>query len=367
MEVARKASVVLFWNKNNITVKITPYLSQVTYTDHEEEATDEIQLTLDNTSGVWFEDWYPTSGDTLQLYIGYEDRQIDTGLFEVDDITLTGPPDQITVKAISAGISKALRTRNNKAFEEQSLKQIALFFCHKHGFTLIDGSNKLSQIWLDRKTQENKTDLAFLSDLAKEYGFMFTVKGLKMVFISYYDLENVASVTEIDKTQISSYDLNEKTFDTYAQAEIRQRNPKKGKLIIVNNTYDGWGTTVKEKLIVSGSVSTASQAEAKVKGGLWGKNKYKQSGNIIIPGDPLMVAGNNFDLTGFGAASGKYHIPTSTHTIDSNGGYTTSLEIRKTGTIPKPKRIPRTSKPKKSTSAMAYDSLGEENEYEENN
>ncbi len=362
--VARKARVQLFWNKKTLTNQIAPYVSSVTYTDHEEEATDEIQLQLDNTTGIWLNDWYPTEGDTLQLYIGYQDKQIDSGLFEVDDIALSGPPDQITVKAISAGISKALRTRNNKAFEEQSLRQIALFFCHKHGFTLIDGSNKLSQIWLDRKTQENKTDLAFLSDLAKEYGFMFTVKGLKMVFISYYDLENVASVTEIDKTQISSYDLNEKTYDTYASGQIKQRNRKKGKLIVCN--VDNMLTTAKsDKAIFYGSVASTAQAEAKVKGGLWGKNKYKQSGNIVIPGEPLMVAGNNFDLTGFGAASGKYHIPTSIHTIDAAGGYTTSLEIRKTGSIPKPKRIPRTSTPKKTTSETAFDSLGEETESEE--
>jgi len=360
MEVARKADITLFWNKNNVTNKIKQYVSSVTYTDHEEEATDEISLVLDNTSAVWFEDWYPAEGDTLQLYIGYHQLQIDSGLFEVDDVTLSGPPDQITIKAISAGISKALRTKNSKAFEEQTLKQIALYFCRKHGFTLIDGSNMLSQIWLDRKTQNTKTDLAFLSELAKEYGFMFTVKGQKMVFISYHDLEEVASVTEIDKTQLSSYELNEKTFDTYSSGEIKQRNRKKGKLVVYNidNILSGGN----DKAIFFGSVASSSQAEAKVKGGLWGKNKYKQSGTITGPGDPQMVAGNNFDLTGFGMGSGKYHIPTSTHTIDSSGGYTMSLEIRKTGSIPKPKRVPRVKQEKPTTSETAFDSLGEEKE-----
>jgi len=360
MEIARKAAITLFWNKNNVTSKIQQYVSSVSYTDHEEEATDEISLVLDNTNAIWFEDWYPAEGDTLQLYIGYQDKQVDSGLFEVDDITLSGPPDQITIKAISAGISKALRTRNNKVFEEQTLKQIALYFCRKYSFTLVDGSNMLSQIWLDRKTQENKTDLAFLSELAKEYGFMFTIKGQKMVFISYYDLENTASVAEIDKTQVSTYDLNEKTFDTYAGGQIRQRNRKKGKLVTYNiNNILSSGN---DKAIFTGSVASSSQAEAKVKGGLWGKNKYKQSGTITAPGDPQMVSGNNFDLTGFGMGSGKYHIPTSTHTIDGSGGYTMSLEIRKTGSIPKPKRVPRVKQEKPTTSETAFDSLGEEKE-----
>jgi uncharacterized protein len=357
-ETARKPTIQVFWNKNNVSNQIEKYASKITFHDHEEEATDEIDLVLDNTSGIWFEEWYPNQGDTLKLRLGYQDQLIDTGLFQVDEINLSGVPDQITIKAIAAGVTLALRTRNNKAFEEQTLKQIALYFCKKHSFELVDGSNMLSQINLDRKTQEMKTDLAFLSDLAKEYGFLFSIKGSKMVFISYYDLENTDSVTEVDKTQLTDYSITEKTFDTYASAEIRQRNPKKGKLITSNNSYDGWGTAVHEKLIVSGSVSTASQAEAKVKGGLWGKNKYKQSGIITIPGEPLLIAGQNFDLTGFGNGSGKYHVVTSTHTIDQSG-YTTSLEIRKTGTIPKPKRVPRVSKPTKSTEEQVQEDTGE--------
>lgn len=366
MEVARKVAVTVFWNKKNITNKIEQYISNVRYTDHEEEATDEVELVLDNTSAIWFEDWYPAEGDTLQLYIGYEDKQIDTGLFEVDDITLSGPPDQITIKAISAGISKALRTRNNKAFEEQTLRQIALYFCKKHGFSLVDGSNMLSQINLDRKTQENKTDLDFLSNLAKEYGFMFTIKGSKMVFISYYDLENVASVGEIDKTEVSTYSINEKTHDTYSAGVLNSRNPRKGKVISVNVNYEDWsGKRVNDNMIISGHVSSNGHAEVKVKGGLWSKNKYKQSGTITIPGDPTKVAGVNFDLTGFGLGSGKYHIPTSTHSIDS-GQYTTELEIRKTGTIPKPKRVPKMKKEKQTMTESAYESTGEWSLLDEN-
>jgi hypothetical protein len=358
-EASRKPAVKVFWNKNNVTTQIEKYTSKITFHDHEEDASDELELVMDNTSGIWFEDWYPTTGDTLQLYVGYQDKLIDTGLFEVDEITLNGMPDQITIKAISAGITQALRTRNNKAFEQQTLKQIAQYFCNKHGFTLVDGSNMLNQIWLDRKTQENKTDLAFLSELAKEYGFMFSIKGVKMVFISYYDMENTTSVAEIDKTQLKDYNITEKTYDTYASAEIRQRNPKKGKLITMNNSYQDWsGNTVKEKLVVSGSVSSAPQAEAKVKGGLWNKNKYKQSGTVTLVGEPLLIAGQNIDLTGLGLASGKYHVPSSTHTIDQSS-YVTLLEVRKTGTIPKPKRVPRTKPPKPTTAETAQEDTGE--------
>ena len=105
-------------------------------------------------------------------------------MFLILGVSITGIV--IEIKTIASWITKALRTRNNKAFEAMSLKQVALFFCGKHGLTLVDKSSiSISQINLERKTQENKTDLAFLSELAKEYGFLFSVKGNQLVFIDY--------------------------------------------------------------------------------------------------------------------------------------------------------------------------------------
>jgi phage protein D len=360
VEVARKVAAKVIYNNKDITSEITPYLSRLEYSDKEEGASDELTLTIDNASGIWFEDWYPTQGDTIQAYMGYEDEMIDCGLYQVDEITVSGAPDIIEIKAISAGITKELRTRNNKAFENLTLLGIAKFFCNKHNLTLIDGASlKLSQIYIDRKTQEEKTDLAFLSELAKEYGFLFSIKGDKLVFVDYYTLDNAASTFELDKTQLSQYSLTNKMYDTYASAVFKKRDPKKGK--IISNEYSDWnGGKNTEELVLDGKASSNQQAEAKVKSGLWGKNKYKESGNLAIEGYPRAISGTNFDLIGLGLPSGQYHIPSSTHSIQGMSTYTTSLEIRKTGTIPKPRRVPNTNvKKEKTQEDIVNESLNE--------
>jgi phage protein D len=364
-EIARQGKVIINWNGKNITADISPYISSVNYTDKEEGESDEINITLDDTEGLWSGDWYPTEGDTIELYLGYEDKLMNCGLFQVDEITFTGPPHQLEVKGIAAGISQSLRTRNSKAFEEQTLKQIAQYFCKKHGLTLVDNTKSmLSQINMDRKTQEEKTDLAFLSELATEYGFIFSVRGNQLIFTSYYELDNADSVKEIDRNQISSYSIKEKTYDTYASAKISKRNSNQSVLVEWKEDYNGTRTK-SDVLVIDGKASTTKQAEVKVKAGLWNKNKFKQSGSVNdLPGDPELVSGINFDLTGFGYMSGKYHITVSSHSISGDGAYTTSLEIRKTGSIPKVKTVPKQAKQTDSVNDVNnydYEQTSEEN------
>jgi uncharacterized protein len=364
-ELARQGKVIINWNGKNVTEEISKYNSSVSYSDKEEGESDEITLVMDDTEGLWSGDWYPTEGDTVELFIGYADKMLNCGLFQVDEITFSGKPDIIEIKAIAAGITKKLRTRNSKAFEEQTLRQIALYFCNKHGLTLIDQTKSmLSQINLDRKTQEEKTDLAFLSELATEYGFIFSVRGNKLIFTSYYELDNAESVKEIDKNQLSNYSIKEKTYDTYASGAISQRDSKTGKVVKWEAT-EVLDVKVSDKVLFTGRVENKLQAEAKVKGGLWNKNKFKQSGSLNdLPGDPELISGVNFDLTGLGNISGKYHITVSTHTITGEGSYTTSLEIRKTGSIPKVKAVPKVKAEKDSQydeNLDDYEETSEEN------
>jgi hypothetical protein len=354
---ARQGKVIIQWNGVNVTDQVSRFASSITYTDHEEEASDELTLQMDNGQGLWSGDWYPSEGDTLQVYLGYSDALIDCGLFEVDEITLSGPPDMIEVKCIAAGITKALRTKTSKAFQSQTLRQIAQYFCSKHGFTLIDDtSGMLSQINMSRKTQDEKTDLQFLSELATEYGFIFSVRGTKMVFTSYYNLDNADSVGALDKNQLSAYSLTAKTYDTYSIGNISRRDSKSNKVVAWKAT-DTLQTAVSDQALFSGRVENSQQAEMKVKGGLWRKNKFKQAGRLNdIPGDPALVSGVNMDLTGLGALSGKYHITTATHVISGDGAYTTSLEVRLTGSIPQVKRVPKT----RAEATSQYDANGDD-------
>lgn len=117
MEALEKVIAKITVNGKNVTADVSPYLSRLSYADKEEAESDDLTLTFEDTAGHWQNGWYPEQGDTLEVSIGTPDAPLDCGLFEIDEIGLEFPPDTVTIKAIGAAISKALRSRNSKAFE----------------------------------------------------------------------------------------------------------------------------------------------------------------------------------------------------------------------------------------------------------
>ena len=85
----------------------------------------------------------------------------------------------------------------------------------------------------------------------------------------------------------------------------------------------------KDRIVIRGQAENDGQAKAKTECTLKNKNKEKITGSFSVPGNPKLVAGVNIELTGIGAFSGKWHIVSSTHTIDTSGGYITDVEVRK--------------------------------------
>ena len=218
METLEKVIAKITVNGKNVTADVSPYLSRLSYADKEEAESDDLTLTFEDTTDHWKNGWYPEQGDTLEVSIGTPDAPLDCGLFEIDEIGLEFPPDTVAIKAIGAAISKALRSKNSKAFEKQSLKQIAQYFATKHGLKLVGNVSDLQKIEVERKTQEKQTDLAFLSRLAREYGIVFSVRGDQLVFMDTEELESQPVVMTIHKNELSRASFTDKT-----QYEDQQR------------------------------------------------------------------------------------------------------------------------------------------------
>lgn len=318
-------------NGKDITNDLTGHLISVDYEDKAEGASDEVSITLHDVDGLWKGDWYPKKCDTLQVSIGYDTQLMDCGTFEIDEIELSGPPDTVSIRGLAAGISKAVRTKKSKGYDNQTLKQIAEKVAGENGLT-VEGT--VPDIKFTRITQHRETDLSFLKRISYEYGCLFSVRDKKLIFTSVFDIHKANKVAEIDRTEMSSYSFKDKAVNVYQKAVVKFHNPTDNKVQSADVPYSYVGEdfeqpAAKDTYEIRTKAETKPQAEQKAKAAIVKSLTKQFEGRITVPGNPLLVAGNNINVNGLGNLSGKYHIETSHHTITRGGGYVTTINLKK--------------------------------------
>ncbi|KJD45977.1 phage late control protein, partial [Paenibacillus terrae] len=113
---ARRAQVVINYNGKDITKELSGYLLDFTYTDAEPGTLDDLQINLEDKARKWSGPWSPSEGDRIIAYIktiGWdkpgEIKRLNCGSFEVDSIDFAGPPDTVSIKAVSLPVSTNVR------------------------------------------------------------------------------------------------------------------------------------------------------------------------------------------------------------------------------------------------------------------
>lgn len=163
------------------------------------------------------------------MYIGYVgEKLLNCGVFEIDEIEFSTPPDVLIVKAIATGITKSLRQNNSVAYENKNLKQIANEIAKKHNLTLV---GEIDDIRVERITQNKQRDLTFLKTLAEQYGYIFKITDNQLVFYKTQKLIDAKSAKIINRSECSRINLREKTSQNYKAVTVSYHNPKTGKTI----------------------------------------------------------------------------------------------------------------------------------------
>jgi len=342
MTTARSPKFKIKYEGKDITTDLSNYLISVDYSDKARGESDELQILLADPDGLWRNGWWPTKGDKLNLDFGYDDLLTDAGTFSIDEIELNGPPDIVAIKGVASWITTAMRTRESKAYEGQTLKQIAEAVAKKHNLQLV---GRILTLRIARSTQNRETDLEYLKRLADEFGYQFSIKGNKLVFESIFEIEKGLPVVTLDRSNLMNYTLRDKALQTYKKAVVKYHDPKEKKVVEseASEVQGAGGESFKEPtaadtLEIRTKAEDKAQAEQKAKVALYRSRSNQVEGSLTVVGNPFLVAGNNFELTDMGELSGRYHIMESRHNMDKSGGYITSLEVKRVGYVVKEKK-----------------------------
>lgn len=84
---ARRTEILVTFESVDISTEVNKYLISATYTDNEEDKTDDFQLTLDDRDGVWLNEWLNTPEQPAAA------PAADSGGWKIgDEVTVTGQP-----------------------------------------------------------------------------------------------------------------------------------------------------------------------------------------------------------------------------------------------------------------------------------
>ena len=325
MEKIRQVKPKIVYSKKDITKDLAPYLLSLTYTDYAHGKADDLELRLADPEKLWLSDWYPVKGDKIEASLEVEGVTLRCGMFEVDEIEVSGPPGEITIRAQSAIITKDLRlTKRTKAWENTSFQAISQEIANRAGLTLLfDGED----VQFKRIDQTNESDLAFLKRLCEKTGYYLKVAGEKLI-ISQETFKNGGPLAgKLKPGELISWSFTDKTHRIYKKCRVSYWDPQK-KQVLVHEEEDPDAPDTGEVLVINERVEGLSQAIALAKKRLAMKNRFKTEGEVRLPGRPNLVAGVSIELENFGVLSGKYAVEESRHEF-SRSGYITVLKLRK--------------------------------------
>lgn len=309
-----------------VTADLSPFVLRVSYTDYEEGQSDTIEITMEDMDKRFLGSWYPTKGDRVHLKMGYQGESLlDCGEFEIDEIELTGVPDTVTLRALSAGVTRPQRTHNGRAYDNTTLSAIAQRVAARLKLTLV---GKIAPIKVTRITQVHENDLTFMRRLAGEYGYAFSVKGAKMVFFKLTELHQSKPVLTLRRGDLKRYTFRDKIKDVVKQTKVAYLNPATGRKLshVVRDTnLQTSGDTLKLNV----RVENQEQAILKAEAAMTRQNLESTVATATVEGNQKLVAGVNYTQADMGNLNGDYHIVMTRHEIERGGGYTTELEAKR--------------------------------------
>ncbi len=336
---ARHTRVKVIYDDKDISEDLAAFLDSFDFSDSADSIADDISITLEDRQELWEGDWLPDKGATLKVSLIFTnwnsegDVEVPLGIFEIDEIEISGLPHKARIKAVSVPSNNELRgIKKNRAWEKIKLSAIAKEIADRAGIGLYLNLREDDEI--ERLEQKEESDLAFLTRVAKEKGYGVRLSDSQLDVYYIPDLDNNDPVTTIKKgeSRISSYSFRSKTRDVYKACHVRYENAKKGQLVEFTftdpNKEDG------QTLEVHKEVANVAEAEKLAKGELRAKNKDEVTGRIafggvpIIDGGGIFMSGFTITLEDFHKFDGKYLIEKTSHKV-SNSGYSCDIDIRR--------------------------------------
>lgn len=321
---SRKLKLEVIYEGTNITEFISNSLLSFSYSDSFNEF-DSIDLSIENIDNRWLESWAPLKGEKILVnfilsnWESVNDILINLGEFYIDDISYSGPPDIISIKALSVDItSNIMDEKKSRVWEKVTLEKIAKDIAEENNLELLFLANFNREFI--RSEQKLESSFNFIKRISKEAGISVKIYSNKLILFEDESYEKKDPKFILNRNDLISYQLSDDDTDTYSGCKVTYFDSKLGekqeatfytkqrpgykkgtqRLLFINEEKYVPGETRKQKKEYLSKIAAKALKE---------KNKNAVRGNISILGkENLISVGDTFILNSFGNKSGKYII-----------------------------------------------------------
>lgn len=369
----RTTQLVLMYNDTDITHDISKYIESFSFTERAKNGeSDDLNITVENTTGIWSNGWFPDRGAKIKAQIITKNwnkpndyYMLDCGSFEIDDLTDSGPTSTFTIGALSVGITSSIRGESHsKAWEHFKLSSLVNEFAERHGFEVFFDSDYDPVI--DRFDQKNESDLEFLIKISEYIGVNVRLSHGKIIVYQerLYDAKEVSLTLSKNEGGFISHSFRASSADVYFACQVQFLDSKSGKLVTYQYTPNGRsgvmgkgdksggvkidpktrmlittpGNSEKEEisepkvgkmLKINRRCSNLAEAENLAKASLRSKNSREITGSLTYAGNLYLRAGLTIGIRGFGMWDySSWVIEEVNHSWSTFEGLVTSITIR---------------------------------------
>lgn len=308
----------------NITSQIKGRLLSLSVSDEAGTKSDQVEITLDDRGGAVE---LPVPGALLVVAMGYKETFLfPMGAFTADEVTMSGPPDQIVIRGKAAALGGDLKDQKTRAWDKKTIGQIVATIAGEHKLQ-AKVSDAFKSILIEHIDQTEESDMNFLLRLGEEHDALATVKGQTLLFIGKGEGKTASGIDMVPQMVTLSGSLRWSatlaTRGAYSSAEAHWHNAQTGKR---EKVVAGKGSPVRK---LRHPYCTEAEAKRAAEAELGRCARGNDSFSVSLVGNPLIAAEGRVMAVGFRpGVSGLWSIKSVRHQIDA-GGFVTSIEAEK--------------------------------------
>ncbi|EFW82674.1 MULTISPECIES: phage late control D family protein [Pseudomonas syringae group genomosp. 2] len=308
----------------DITALINDRLIQLRTTDKPDMDSDEFELRIDDRDGAVA---LPSRGADVEVYLGYDGQKLTKiGLYTIDEIEVSGPPDTMVIKGKASSMRGSGKTTRSGSWEDVPLSKIVSDIAARNGWA--SACNVATKV--PRADQLNESDYHFITRLAKKYDCTAKVADGKLLVMPRQNGVSASGkafgVLAITRQDVSRWQFRLGDRSTHKAVSTKHQDKKTGKLQIVtlnNDTApDGLPPVHTDRHIYPNKTAAEQAAKAR----LAAFNRSTAGIRLEMVGRTDLFAERMISVQGFKEGLDGEYLTDSVEQVFTQAGWSTTAE-----------------------------------------